>query len=176
MGFPLELFWVKPMTYAEQHHLIVSPAAADERAGRVDQQRDETPPGPEIAVVYTTEAGTRTALVRAWQLARDLGARVRLVHIYAVPYALPLTAPGVSLSFVADCLAELACHAPGETSIHIYLCRDRARALEEVLPRSSVVVLGGSVRWWPTQEQRLARKLLDSGREVIFTESGGRSA
>ena len=49
--------------------------------------------------------------------------------------------------------------------------RDPAETLAAVLKPDSVVVLGGRKRWWPTTEERLARKLRRIGHEVIFTET-----
>ena len=58
-----------------------------------------------------------------------------------------------------------------ETSVHIYLCRDRFETLASVLKPGSIVVLGGRKRWWPTKDERLARQLRRAGYEVIFKET-----
>jgi hypothetical protein len=65
----------------------------------------------------------------------------------------------------------IASENPVETSVHIYLCRDRLEVLRSVLKPRSLVVLGGPKRWWPTPERRLARKLRQSGHEVILIET-----
>ncbi len=141
------------------------------RFERESQASPETVPGLAVDVIYTTDAGTRGALEKAWALARDLGAHVRLVFIYAIPYTLPLTSPAVSIPFFQDKLAILAGGFSGEASVRIFLCRDDSRALQDVLPERSLVVLGGKKRWWRTRAQRLEKRLKRSGHQVIFTES-----
>ncbi len=123
-----------------------------------------------VDVVYTTDVGTRSALEKALALAQDLGAHVRLVFIYVIPYTLPLANPVVSLSFLESKLSKLASGFSGEASVHIYLCRETRRALPEVFSHSSPVVLGGRRRWWPTKEQRLEKRLRKLGYQVIFEE------
>jgi hypothetical protein len=58
-----------------------------------------------------------------------------------------------------------------ETSVQVYLCRDRLEALTSVLKPGSIVVLGGKKRWWRTKDERLARKLRRAGYEVLFKET-----
>ncbi len=135
-----------------------------------DQAGLEEIVGLQVDVIYTTDAGTRAALDKAWALAQDLGAQVRLVFIYPVPYTLSLGNPAVSLSFLKDKLSKLASGYSGEASVHIYLCRDTRRALAEVLSQFSPVVVGGRKRWFPTKEQRLEKRLRKLGRQVIFEE------
>jgi hypothetical protein len=65
----------------------------------------------------------------------------------------------------------IACQSPVETSVRIFLCRDRVETLKSVLGPRSLVVLGGRSRWWPTAEKLLARNLRRAGHEVIFTET-----
>jgi hypothetical protein len=121
-----------------------------------------------VNVIYTTERGTRRALEDAWGLAQGLDAHVRLVFIYAVPYSLPLTKPAVSLSFLEDKLVRLASGFSGKTSVHIFLCREAFSALEDVLPQSSLVIIGGTRHGWMTKVRRLQRQLKKLGHEVIF--------
>jgi hypothetical protein len=125
-----------------------------------------------VEVMYTTDEGTKFALRNAWALAQDLGAHVRLVFVYAVPYTLPLEKPSVSLTFLQNKLVKLATDFRGEASVHIFLCREALRALQDVLPQSSLVVLGGRRRWWwPTEGQRVERLLKKLGHQVVFVDS-----
>jgi hypothetical protein len=124
-----------------------------------------------VNVIYTTDRGTRRALEDAWDLAQGLDAHVRLVFIHAVPYSLPLTKPAVSLSFLEDKLVRLASGFSGETSVHIFLCREVFPALEDVLPQSSLVIIGGTRHGWMTKVRRLQRQLKKLGHEVIFTDT-----
>jgi hypothetical protein len=64
----------------------------------------------------------------------------------------------------------IAEESPVETTVQIYLCRDRVDTLKAALSTRSLVVIGGRRRWWPTAEKRLARSLRSEGHEVIFTD------
>ena len=101
----------------------------------------DSQPGPgepkalAVEVIYTTDEGTKHALQEAWALAQDLGAHVRLVYVYAIPYTLPLGKPAISLPFVQNKLVKLAGDFPGEASVHIFLCREALRAIQDALPK-----------------------------------------
>jgi hypothetical protein len=109
-------------------------------------------------------------LQEAGTLANSLGARIQLVVPQVVPYPLPLDSPPVLVEFNENRFRVMASKSPVETSVHIYLCRDRFETLVSVLQPGSIVVLGGRERWWPTKEKRLARKLRRAGFEVFFKE------
>jgi|SRR5579875_828188 hypothetical protein len=123
-----------------------------------------------VDVVFTTEPGTRCALSNACALARDLGGHIQLIFILAVPYALPLTKPAVSVPFLQRKLANLTTGLSEEISVQIFLCRDFYRALEKALAGCALIVLGGRRRWWRTKAQKLERWLKKRGHEVIFSE------
>jgi len=57
-----------------------------------------------------------------------------------------------------------------ETRVSIYLCRDPLETLRSVLKPHSLVVVGSRKRWWPTAEERLAKKLRHFGHQVVVTE------
>src|ERR1700730_11849506 len=124
-----------------------------------------------IAVVFTSVESTLAALKEAGNLANSLGARITLVVPQVVPYPLPLETPPVLLEFNENRFRVIASQSPVETSVHIYLCRDRFETLASVLKPDSVVVLGGRKRWWQTSDERLARKLKGAGYEVLFKET-----
>lgn len=143
---------------------------------RLAPARQPLPGEPEtlaVEVVYTTDEGTQYALRRAWQLAQNLGVHVRLVFVCAVPYTLPIGKPAVSITFLQNKLVELARDFPGEVSVHIFLCREALRALQDALHHNSLVVLGGRRHWWwPTKGQRIEKQLKKLGHQVIFAEAG----
>lgn len=141
------------------------------QGAREAQDRLKTVSPLELEVIYTTDAGTQHALDMACKLAEDLTARIRLVYVYTVPYALPLNAPAVPLAFLVGKLGRLAANFPNPVSVHIFLCRDRLETLQRVLKSRSIVVVGGARRGWLSSEQRLARKLRKSRHEVIFVPS-----
>ena len=124
-----------------------------------------------ISVIFTSVEPTLAALQEAGERAYSLGARIKLLVPQVVPYPLSLETPPVLLDFNENRFRVLAGETPVETSVHIYLCRDRFETLALVLEPGSIVVLGGRKRWWSTPEQRLARRLRHAGCEVLFKET-----
>lgn len=124
-----------------------------------------------ITVVFTSVESTLAALKEAGHLANSLGARIRLVVPQVVPYPLPLESPPVLVEFNENRFRVLASESPVETSVQIYLCRDRFETLAAVLKPGSIVVLGGRKTWWPTRDKSLAGKLRRAGYEVVFKET-----
>lgn len=130
----------------------------------------------EVVVVHTSIPMTLAALKTAATLAKGLSARVRLLVPQVVPYALPLEAPPVPISFTERRFRTVAEKAAVETTVEIVLCRDIARALETLLrPRSLIVVGARNSGWWsrawPSAEMRLARRLRRWGHQVVFADS-----
>jgi hypothetical protein len=124
-----------------------------------------------IAVVFTSVESTLAALKEAGSLANSLGARIKLVVPQVVPYPLPLETPPVLVEFNENRFRVMASQSPVETSVQIYLCRDRFQTLTAALTPGSIVVLGGRKRWWPTKDETLARQLRRAGYEVLFKET-----
>jgi hypothetical protein len=123
-----------------------------------------------ISVVFTSVEATLAALRKAGTLAGRLRARITILVPQIVPYPLPLTSPPVLLDFNERRFRLIAEQTPVETTVRLYLCRDRRDMLKGALQANSVVVLGGPKRWWPTSEKRLARALRRAGHEVVFEE------
>jgi hypothetical protein len=128
-------------------------------------------PGLNISVVFTSVDATLAALKQAGSLANRLGAHITLVVPQIVPRPLPLDSPPVLIDWNENRFRVIASEAPVQTTVQIYLCRDRWETLESVLKPHSLVVVGGRKRWWPTAENRLANKLRNAGHEVIFAET-----
>lgn len=132
---------------------------------------EETTSRLNIVVVFTSVEATLAALRKAGALANRLGGRITLVVPQVVPFPLPLTSPPVLLDWNAKRFRIIASKSPVETTVMIYLCRDRVETLTAVLTPRSLGVIGGRRRWWMTDEQRLARRLRRAGHEVLFTET-----
>jgi hypothetical protein len=128
-------------------------------------------PDLNVTVLFTTIEGTQAALRTAATLANRLGARITLVVPEVVSYHLPLNAPPVLHDWNVKRFRALAAESQVETAVRFYLCRDRDETLERNLKPHSLVVLGGTKRWWPTAESRLAGRLRGLGHEVIFAET-----
>jgi hypothetical protein len=124
-----------------------------------------------IAVIFTSVDATLAALRMAGGLAGGWSAQITIVVPQVVPYPLPLASPPVRVDFNERRLHEIAARSPVETTVSVYLCRDREETLVSVLKPGTVVVLGGKKRWWPTAEGRLARLLERAGHEVLFART-----
>jgi hypothetical protein len=147
---------------------------------RTVQPRSDVPPSAaaaegnarlNISVLFTSVEATLAALRTAGGLAERLGARLTLLVPQAVPYPLPLESPPVLLDWNEHRFTVIARQSPVETTVRIYLCRDRMEALDAVLPPRSIVVVGWRRGWWPTAEKRLARSLRRCGHEVILAQT-----
>ncbi len=124
----------------------------------------------EISVIFTSFDATAAALKMAGTLMKGLSAHINLVVPQVVPYPLPLDSPPVLREFCERRLSDITNESPVDTTVLVYLCRNRLATLRSVLKRGSIVVIGGCRRWWPTPEKSLARTMRRSGYEVIFTE------
>ena len=138
--------------------------------------REETDQKLNIAVVFTSVEPTLSAVKDAGNLANSLGARIKLVVPQVVPYPLPLETPPVLLEFNENRFRVMASQSPVETSVQVYLCRDRLEALTSALKPGSIVVLGGRKRRWLagwalSKDERLAGQLRRAGYEVLFMET-----
>jgi hypothetical protein len=125
----------------------------------------------EVNVVFTDSQGSLAALKTAGALAHDLGTSTNLVAPQAVPYALDLDQPQISVDFTEQLLSDLVSQAVQghlETNVRICLCRNRLETVLQVLKPNSLLVVGGGKRWWPTQEGLLARRLRSKGHQVVF--------
>ena len=130
-------------------------------------------PEPKISVfvIFTSANRTLKALEKAGELAKPSGAGILVVAVQTVPYPLPLDRPPVPFESVIRRFVEMAGNFPESPKVSAYLCRDPLEALKRVLSADSTVVIGIRKRWWPTCDERLARKLRRAGYTVILVET-----
>jgi hypothetical protein len=133
----------------------------------------ETDPTAELKVnvIFTNPKGTLAALSTAETLAHDLRGRISLLAFRHVPLPFPLARPPVSVAFLEQRLLAIArAGAQGRlrAAIHLYLCRDKRQAIRRALEPQSLVVVGGSGRWWHGEERALAKMLRSEGFRVVF--------
>jgi len=127
----------------------------------------------EVNVIFTRPRDTLAALETARGLASEIGAQIRVLVAQVVPYPLPLDKPPVPVAFTERRFDALASNAAPETRVQVCLCRDRWQTLRDFIRPGSLLVIGGKKRWWPTPEQRLARRLKAEGHQVVFTVPPG---
>jgi hypothetical protein len=135
---------------------------------------EQRPSRFEVNLIFTNQQATRCALETVESLARDLGAYIRLRATIVVPYSLPVDEPSVSIPFMERSLFDLISRLERDgfhATAHLYLCRDREKALLQVLEPNALVVVGGKKRWWPTDATRLARAIRSAGHRVVFVDS-----
>jgi hypothetical protein len=125
----------------------------------------------EISVVFTSAERTSAALQEAGRLAQELNAHISLIVPQTVPFPLPLINPPVLLDFSRSRLGELAGESRVETSVRLYLCREREHALRMALAPGSLVVIGTRGRWWRGGDRRLAAHLRRAGHRVVIVET-----
>jgi hypothetical protein len=124
--------------------------------------------GLEIIVVFTSVEATVAAVPTAARLTRALHARI---IAQTAPFPAPLNSPLVLLDWNERRLRAIVEASPIETSVRIYLCRNRVETLKRMLrPHSFVVLNHRKRRWWPTMEEKLARELRRAGHDVLLTE------
>jgi hypothetical protein len=127
----------------------------------------------DLKVIFTDLPKTAAALAAARTMARGLGARITLMVAQVVPYPLPLAAPDVPVEFTERLLESLASEKDNakddaDTTVEIYLCRDRNETIRRALPPDSLVIVGARKwRWWPSSDRSLARILQHDGRRVL---------
>ncbi len=123
-----------------------------------------------IWVVFTSVESTLKALREAGALADRLGGRITVLVPQVVPYPLPLESPPILLDWTEKRFQLVCSMSPVETTVRIYLCRDRLDIAESI-SSASIVVVGSRKKLWPTFESRLVRKLRRSGHQVLLTEA-----
>jgi hypothetical protein len=132
----------------------------------------------EVHVLFTGIPSTLSALRTATQLSQGLGSRIRVLLFETVPYPLEIDEPRRSLPFLerrfrtvlsGDSVATA--DRSVETVAEIVLCRDAFEALCQRLSSGSVVVIGRQNRWWPSKEDRWAKRLRRAGHHVVATST-----
>jgi acetyl esterase/lipase len=86
--------------------------------------------------------------------------------VYVLPYPAQLECQeGIRQRLEAE-LTRVVHAVPAAVRVKLVFARSREDAYLGLLPRRSMVVMAAPDRWWPTQEERLARKLAAAGHSV----------
>jgi len=136
----------------------------------------------DLKVIFTDLCKTAAALSTARAMARGLGARITLIVAQVVPYPLPLAAPDVPVEFTERLLESITSDQDAgdcddaETTVEVYLCRDRCETIRRALPADSIVIVGARKwPWWPScwpswlpqRDRQLTRMLRCGGWRVV---------
>jgi hypothetical protein len=145
------------------------PVRVSYRSLPVQPQPSGEGPRLDLKVIFTDLRNTSAALQTARSMARGLGARITLMVARVVPYPLPLTEPDVPPEFTERMLESLAVE---DTTVEIYLCRDRNEAIRRALPPGSLVIVGARKKCWQpswlfSRDRRLTRILREDGQRVL---------
>jgi hypothetical protein len=124
-----------------------------------------------VYVIFTSLNQTREALEKASKLAKSVQTGIEILAVQIVPFQLALDKPPVPFEFLVRRLEEMADHFPEPIRISAYLCRYPMEALKRVLKHDCPVVMGIRKRWWPTRDERLARRLRRAGYNVMLIET-----
>jgi hypothetical protein len=154
------------------HTYVLDQVPADGVVG--DALLRESDQNLRVTVVSTTPDGTVAALIAAADLARHLSGRIVLLAPEVIPFLLPLDHPHVAIDFLKKRYCDLVAKSglvDEQVTIRILLCRDRAAALKQTLGAHSLIVIGGSARWWRRRERNLALWLERLGHRVVFVAS-----
>ena len=121
-----------------------------------------------VHVVSTTLAGTRRAIGAARALAEAIESRIYVLVQNRIPEATTRVAPTETLHQFAAAIRE----SPEAESARIDLVACLSRHATDMIPllppKPLVFIGGGSRRWWPTREQRLADHFRRLGCRVIY--------
>ena len=115
----------------------------------------------EVIVIFTRAQTTMEAMKTAGKLAAGLRARIRVI----VPQVIGKS--GRSSKAKQFRLRTIVAGTRIETRLDLRPCADQWEMLKQTLSPGSIVILGGSWGWWPTVENRLARRLQASGHHVL---------
>lgn len=145
----------------------------DERTTAVEAPRAAESPRPTLAVLATTEEGTRCALESAKRLTGSVDARVVLLVPVVQPYSIPFDPDNDNRNARAHEHRALAARVGVNVTVLVCVCQRLEDVVHQMLGRSSPVLVGGRRRsWWPTREQRLVRRLIGEGYPVVFAQVG----
>jgi hypothetical protein len=124
-----------------------------------------------VHVLATTEEGTRSALETARRIADGRGARILVLVPQVVPYGQPLLRPSEDPTRIADRFRGVVAGSGIAAAVLVCVCREPSHVPGRMLIDRGEIVVGGRRRkWWPSGEERIARRLAGDGHDVVFAE------
>jgi len=122
----------------------------------------------ELVVLETDATLAAAVLVRAHHLAAGLDARITILSVCVLPYPLPFVPPAEAARQFRHRLEKLAAETGLPCRGRLVFARDLSQGLASALRPRSTVMIGVRPRWWPTHEERLARRLAAAGHYIAI--------
>jgi hypothetical protein len=124
-------------------------------------------------VLATTVEGTRCAMANAKQLTDGLDGRIILIVPRLKSLSIPFDLASDDRTAIGEEHRTLAASAGADVTVLLCVCERLDDVVHQMLGRSSLVIVGGRTKtWWPSREQRLARRLTGQGYPVVFAQVG----
>ena len=128
-----------------------------------------------VYVLVTSIDETLVAVRAARSFADAMGVPVTVVHLRAVPFALPVDQPtGISPVETEAFMARLQAEG-ANARVRVHLCRDTRRAIPFAFRPHSLIMMGGRHGWWPTRSERSRRALEAAGHFVVLVDTSDAS-
>jgi hypothetical protein len=124
-----------------------------------------------VHVVATTVEGTRCALVSANRLTGSLSGPIVLLVPRVTSFAARYDPTSDERRTMVERNRALAASMGADATVVFCVCHRLEDVVHQMLGRSSLVIVGGRKgSWWPSREERLARRLTAEGYPVVFAQ------
>ena len=124
-----------------------------------------------LHVLATTPAATRMAVSHARRIAYAYAARVVLLlpHIATRHESIETIA---SDRLLIERLRLISIDGLSDIIVRVCVCQRPEDVIDTLRDTDTVILIGGrSSPWWPTAEQRLARRLAARGHHIVFVDT-----
>lgn len=124
--------------------------------------------GPSIHIIATNDDGTHAALTEARRLRHPSSGRVIILVPRFVSFIEPPAGASES-NALTERYRDLASTAGVDAIVRVCVCNRFDDLFRWMLVKESRIIVGGRHRrFWPTAEERLARRLKTLGHDVVF--------
>ena len=124
-----------------------------------------------LHVIATSCAGTLTALETARHIAVERRTPVVLLVPRVVSFTRSLDQPDEDPVAIAESYRTIVDQSGIAANVRVCFCREPHDVFGRLLIDDADVVVGGPRgRWWPSPEERLARRLTAEGHHVTFAD------
>ena len=122
----------------------------------------------QITVLFTDLQSTAPAVAVARELGRAVGGEVTVMTVQTSAPQLSDREATASIEDESEQLRRQLRAAGADVRFRVVVSSKTSEALRLMIPRHSLVVMGGRPRWWPTSASRLRRRLEAQGHCVLF--------